>query len=391
MAAQIFAITRKELRDAFRDRRSLASGLLYGIWGPLVMALAVMAIARDRSSDGPIMVPTEGRQHAPSLVAFVAQREVSMVEAGRDVRARIRARDLPVAVLVDDNFAADFMASRPATLTVLYDGAWAASRTRAERIKAAIREYERHVGASRLVLRGVTPSIVSAIDLEENDLSTPGSRAAAVVGTLPIFILLAAFIGGLSVAADSTAGERERGSLESLLLYPVRRSVLATGKWLAAALLGVATMSVTVVVASAVLRHHRIQAIDLPVGLALNEALLVWSVMLPLAFFAPAVQMLIGLFSRTFKEANTHLSLVMFVPMLPGFLFAFGTLQPQPWMRWTPILGHQLAISAIVRGEAFPITNTAPLAAVSAAGTTAAIMLTARLLDREAVVRRTGS
>jgi sodium transport system permease protein len=107
--------------------------------------------------------------------------------------------------------------------------------------------------------------------------------------------------------------------------------------------------------------------------------------------FAPALQMLIGLFSRTFKEANTNLSFLMFVPMLPGFLFAFGTLQPQPWMHWTPILGHQLTISALVRGEALTVTSAAPLVAASAVGTAAAIMLTARLLDREAIVRRTGS
>jgi sodium transport system permease protein len=385
-----FTVLGKELRDGVRDRRTLTSGLFYGVWGPLVMALAVTAIARDRAVDDPMTVAAEGENRAPALASFLAARGVTLQPVGGELRERVRRRDADVAVVIDGEFDADFFASRPATVTVVYDGARAASKSRAERVKTVLGDYARQVTASRLVVRGVSPAVASLLDLQEQDLSTAAARAALVVAPLPIFVLISAFVGGMGIAADATAGERERGSLESLLLYPVSRFSIAAGKWGAAAVIALATVTVTVAITAIVLRHPKVQSIDLPIGLSMTDAALVWGIMAPLALFAPALQLLIGLLSRTFKEANTHLSLLMFAPMIPGFLFAFGTVPAQPWMQWTPVIGQHLMIASVVRGDGFAPLTCAALTLFSAAAAVAAVAFTARLLNQETIVRHAG-
>lgn len=387
---QTLAVLRKEGREIWRDRRSLASGLFYGVWGPMVMALALTALARDRSADAPLTLAVAGANHAASLMAFLAEKQVDTVKAPADVTAEVRARTLPLALVISDAYGADFTRARPATVTLVYDGSWSQSRSKVERLKSLLGEYARRVSETRLILRGVSPSAISALDIAERDLATPASRAAAVLALLPIFVLLAAFVGGMSVAADLTAGERERGSLESLLLTPASRFTLILGKWAAASAVGLATVALTILVSHLMLRHPRVQAIDLRVGLSGSDAFQMALVLAPLTLFACALQLLIGLFAKTYKEAQTQLSLLMFVPMLPGFLFAFGSLQPAEWMSWAPMLGQHVAMSDIVRGEVLGGGRAMVMAATSLAGAGVFLALTTSLLGRESTLRRFG-
>jgi sodium transport system permease protein len=219
-------------------------------------------------------------------------------------------------------------------------------------------------------------------------MSTAAGRAGAALATLPIFVLLAAFVGGMSVAADVTAGERERGSLESLLTNPVSPSSLVLGKWVATALVALATVTTTLAVSHLVLKHPRIQMIDLPVGLSVADAAHMWLLLAPLALLAAAVQLLIALQARTYKEAQTQLSLMMFLPMIPGFMFAFGSLQPAAWMARVPMLGQHLLITGLVRGEAPGVWAAGAVSALTLAAAAAALWSAAAVLTQERTVRR---
>jgi sodium transport system permease protein len=356
----------------------------------MVMALALTALARDRNDDTPVTLAVGGAARAESLMSFLAGRAVTIERIGdpaalkEDIRARRRA----VALEVAPEYGGDFRAMRPAHLTLLFDSAWNVSRSRADKIRALIGEYGRGVNDTRLILRGVLPSSVAALDVNDQDVSTAASRAGSVLGTLPIFLLLAAFVGGMSVAADVTAGERERGSLESLLMHPVPRGALIAGKWAATTLTALATIAVTLAVTNFVLQNPRIQAIDLPVGVSARDAIQMWLVLAPLAVFAAALQLLAALHARTYKEAQTQLTLLMFAPMIPGFMFAFGSLQPSAWMTWLPVTGQHLVVADVVRGTA-PENGTVAILSVVTLGLSAlTLWVAAMLLSQERIIRR---
>jgi sodium transport system permease protein len=390
MMRHAWPVLRKELREIGRDRRSLLSGLFYGVWGPLVMGLALTATAREADPRATVMLPVQGAHHAASLMAFLRERHVAVVPATEALEDGIRRRRQPVALTIADDYAASFSDAKPASLTLLFDGSWSTSKRQADRVRALLSEYSRQTADTRLIMRGVSPRAVAPLDIAERDFSTPASRAAGAMATLPLFVLLAAFVGGMSIAADVTSGERERGTLEALLVAPASRLALVAGKWLATALAALVTVAVALLVSQIVLRHPRVASIDLPVGLSQDEALRMWLLLAPLALLVAALQVAIGLVARTFKEAQTHLSLLMFVPMVPGFLLAFGAVPQAAWMAWTPLVGQHLAIAAIVGGTPLTPGTLVGLQALTLGLTIMALITAGIVMSREGILRRIG-
>jgi sodium transport system permease protein len=391
MGPVALAVARKELREIVRDRRSLASGLLYGVWGPLVMGLALVALARGQADEERFTLAVEDAARAPSLVAYLESRLVHVVPFEGLAADAVRDRHVPVVVSVDEAFPAEFSSSRRARVTLAFDGSRRESANRAARVRNLLTAYSRSVGDTRLVLRGVSPGAIEALDIAERDYSTAAGRGASFLATLPMFVLLAAFIGGMSVAADVTAGERERGSLEPLLSHSAPRGAITAGKWAAVSAVALATVVVTVAVSRLVLTHPRLATLDVPIGVSWAEAVAMVAMLAPLAVCAAAVQMLISVGSRTYKEAQTQLSLLLFLPMIPGFLLAFGSIQPAPWMNLTPILGQHVFISGLVRGEAPTVAAAAALGLVTLVVAAAAAVATSRGLGVESTLRRHGT
>jgi sodium transport system permease protein len=371
----MIAVFAKEILDAARDRRSLTSALIYSLFGPLVLAMALGALARSQSDDGPLRLAVSGAERAPSLVRFLEQNGVKIVPSGT-----------LVALSIPADYAEDFRASRPATVELIYDGSRSDARGPVRRAETLIQKYGAQVAGLRLAARGISPQVAQPVKLAQIDRSTAASRAALALGTQPIFLLMAAFISAMNIAIDATAGERERGSLEPLLVHPVPRLDLVAGKWLAAALFNALGMALTLLVTFLVLRWDRLEELDVPVALAPGDALRLFALLLPLTLFAPALQMLISLFARSFKEAQTYLSLLLFLPVIPGFLFSFQRLDPEPWMRRVPVLAEQVLIGDLLRGQA-----TGPLVHLAAAGATLlatllCLAITARMLRHERIV-----
>ena len=385
------AIARKEWREIVRDRRSLYSGLFFGVWGPLVMGIALLATARHQGELGAIEIGGQGASQAPALAAFLAARDVSIVEIAGDPAAAIRDRRMPALLIVEDDYAERFAQSRPATVAVLHDSSWTESNRHAAHLKSLLADYSRAVGDTRLVIRGIAPSAITPVRVIERDYATAADRSGRALATMPIFILLAAFIGGMSVAADVSAGERERGSLESLLLHPVSRASIIIGKWLAISAAAVATVVLALATSYAVMQHPRLQQLDLPIGLSASDALRMLGALTPLALAASAVQLLIAFQARTYKEAQTKLSMMIFLPMIPGFLFAFGSIAPSAWMGFAPMIGQHMLLTDVVRGEVPPASRVIVLTVLTLTAAAIACWAAARQLDREAVLRRAGA
>lgn len=386
MTTKALAVFAKEALDAARDRRSVASALIYSLFGPLVIALVLSTIARLNDDDKPLRLPVTGAEHAPSLIHYLEQNKVEIVRAPADVQGAVRAGDLDVALVIPPKFAVDFRVSRPAEIELVHDRSRNDSEKPVRRVERLLEAYGGQTAALRLAARGISPQVARPVRLREVDLSTAASRAALALGSLPVFLLMAAFVGGMNVAIDTTAGERERGSLEPLLVQAVPRLDLVTGKWLAAAAFNLLAVVLTLLFTFLVLRWDRLEQLDVPVALGAGDALRLLGLLLPLVLLIPALQMLIALFARSFKEAQTQMSLLLFVPMIPGLMLSLQTLEIEPWMRTVPILAEQVLIGDVLRGQAVAPGVQALAAVTTLAATALCIAVTTRLLRHERIV-----
>ncbi|HYU32626.1 MAG TPA: ABC transporter permease [Thermoanaerobaculia bacterium] len=385
MTAKALAVFAKEALDAARDRRSLMSALSFALFGPLVLAMALTTVAKT-SDDGPLKLAVAGAGNAPSLIHYLEQNGVEVAQPPTDIQAAVRSGDLKLALVIPRDYGKDFRASRPARVELVHDASRLGSSAPVRRVEKLLERYSSQVAGLRLSARGISPEVVSPVRLSEVDLSSAASRAAFALATFPIFLLMAAFIGGMNVAIDTTAGERERGSLETLLVHAVPRLDLVTGKWMAAVLFNLFAVLLTLLFSFLVLRWDRLQKMDIPVALSVDDALRLLALLLPLALLAPALQMLIALFARSFKEAQTQLSLLMLLPMIPGLLLSFQSFEPKPWMRAVPILAQQVLMRDLLYGKAAAPAVQALTAGATVALTVVCIAITARLLRHERIV-----
>jgi sodium transport system permease protein len=389
MLQHAIVVFRKEIIDAVRDRRSLLSASMYAVWAPVAVGIALSAIARDRAPDQPLTVAIQGGERAEALVRYLQQQSVTLVDRPVDLQGAVRSHVQPVALLVRDEYGARFEDVRPAPVELIFDGSRPASVAQADRLRRLLNAYDRQVADTRLLLRGITPEVADAVKVEDRDLSSAASRAGRMLAMLPVFLLVAAFAGSMSVAIDATAGERERNSLESLLIHPVSPASIVLGKWGAAALVSAATLVLMVVITAAVLSMPQIRSIDLPIGLSSNDAVVVLLILVPLAFLAPALQMLTSVFATSYKEAQTQVSLLLLVPTIPGFLLAFGSLTEKWWHRIAPILSQQLLVSDVLAGRMPGVLAILLPALATMVAALAAIVVSARLITRERVARGT--
>ncbi|WNG21272.1 ABC transporter permease [Cystobacter fuscus] len=351
MKSLLSTVFRKELRDHLRDRRSVWSAVGITLMGPILFGVMFTVMASWLNKDKPLELPVVGRSHAPSLVAYLERAGATLTEPPADYEARIQAGKLDTVLIIPEDYGEDFAAGRTAKVHLVMDNSRNQARTTIRRVQQLLNGYSGLLGAQRLLARGVAPELASPIKVEEVDLSTPERLAASLLSIIPIFLVLATFSGGMSVAIDAMAGERERGSLEALLLNPVRREALVLGKWLTAVVFAIAATTLCLVAFLLVMNRVPLQDLGVKVRLDPLAVLGLWAGVLPLALMASAGQMLLSTFARSFKEAQTYMQVLSFLPTLPGMVLVLSPVQSQTWMFAVPVLGQEMLVQELMRGE----------------------------------------
>ena len=382
----VLVVLLKEMRDGLRDRRALFSLLLFPLMGPILITVMLTQTASQLAPDGKQRLPVVGREHAPALIAFLEQRGIEVVDAPADPVAAVRDREVDAVLVIQPDFRERFADGKPATVELIVDDSRSDTHTAVRRVRATIQGYGSQVGTLRLLARGVSPDLAQPIAIDEVDLSTPKKRAAIFLNVIPMFVLLAVFIGGMYTATDSTAGERERGSLEPLLLNPVARRSLVLGKWLATVCFSIFTVLFTLGCTLIALGRVPLESFGLSLSIDATDVAWLVAVMLPLPLFVGGAQLLVASFARTFKEAQTYLSLMVFMPMLPALLTTISPIDTQAWMMAVPVLGQQVMLTDILRGEAPTVASLALATVSSLAAGYACILATAALFRREKVI-----
>ena len=384
---QALVVFRKEIADWSRDRRSIMTVLVSSLLAPAIIGFMFTNLASRQRQVEDVKLPVIGEANAPALIGWLRQQPgIEIVAGPSDPEEAVRTRREEVVVVIPDDFARKFAASKPAQVRLISDGSSQNNRPKVQRVRALFQRYSSEIGSLRLIGRGISPVVASPVQIEDVEVSSAQQRAAMILGFIPLFVMIAAFTGAMSIATDSTAGERERGSLEALLVNPAPRGAIAGGKWIA----GTATAVLSVVITGGLLfaLFQYIPLQDLGIKFVLGPAQLfgTLAVLLPLCPLIAAIQMYVATFAKSFKEAQSYLSFLMMAQMVPGMMATMNTMPTKVWMYYVPWIGQQTLLTDVLGNK--PIH---PLVFVVVALTNlvlAAIVIraTAGLLVREKII-----
>ena len=362
MRAPIFTVFRKEILENLRDRRTIFNALLMGpLLGPLLfIGLSSFMINRQMDkAEKPLEVSVIGAEYAPNLVEALKQQGLKPKPPVENPEQKIRDQEEELILRIPSDFSASWRKGEMAQIELLFDSSQRDSSTPVERLNRMLERYNQRIGAMRLVARGLDPMIVSPISIGERDFSTPQGRSALLFSMLPYFLIITAFIGGMYLAIDTTAGERERQSLEPLLINPVARWKIMGGKLMATFAFAMTSLCLGLLAFAASGKFLPAEKLAMTLELGPRFALLTLLVMSPLVLLASALQTLIAAFAKSYREAQTYLSVLMLLPMLPTLFLGLVPLKAKLWMMVIPLLGQHMLITKLVRGETVSINEVA--------------------------------
>jgi len=352
-------VFRKEVRENMRDRRALFNSLLLG---PLLFPLLFVGMmwfissAEQERAEQPLELPVVGAGHAPSLLRYLEQQGVVILPEPEDPEAMVRNQETPVIIRILPEYPERWAEGLPAPVEVIIDPSRQESNTAIRRAKGLLLGYGQRIGALRLQMRGVSPQLASPVMLKDVDLSTPKSRAILAVIFLPYVLMITAFTGATHLAMDTTAGEKERKSLEPLLINPVPRWQIMTGKMLTTTAFAMASLALTLVSFRIVLPYMPVGAFGMDLTLGLTTLLRILLVISPVAILAAALLTLLASFAKSYREAQSYMGLVILIPMIPSLIFMANPIKAEAWMMAVPLFSQNILIGEIIRGEAVALS-----------------------------------
>jgi len=364
----------KEVRENLRDRRTVINTLLTGpLLAPVIFVLIINGVVSREldKADKPLPVPVAGAERAPNLIAALKQQNILIKEAPADPERAVREMDADLVLRIPETYAQSWNKGEPAQVELIYDASQRDAQSSVNRLRAALDGYSQKNGALRLAARGIAPVVTHAVVVADRDQSTAQTRSGTLFAMLPYFFILGAFIGGMALAIDTTAGERERQSLEPLLVNPVPRWRILIGKLGATSLFALTSVLLSIVAFSLVGRFLPTEKLGMTLDIGVHFATTTMLAMLPLVFLIATLQTLAAAFAKSFREAQTYLSLLMFVPAVPTMMLSLFPVKTQMWMYAVPLMGQQITITRLMRGD----TVTAAQLGLCFAATTAAALV----------------
>ena len=353
----LFTVFFKEILDNVRDRRTLASALIMGpIFGPVMFAF-VINMSIDRALDdaeSTMELPVIGQEYAPNLMRFLESRNIDIVagpeHAGSAAEA-VKTGLHDVILVVPERFGEQLADTVPARVELYSDEANSQGEKESRRARRALHGYNQQLAAIRISARGINPSVLRPINVDEIDVSTPSGRSAMLLGMMSYFFIFALLMGGMYLAIDTTAGERERGSLEPLLSLPVTRGRLILGKILATCVFMSASLLLSLLSFYVVLEFMPLEQLGMTPNFGLPVVGAAFLLLLPFVLLGASLMTLVASFTKSYKEAQTWLSVVLIAPTLPILIVSILTLRPKLEFMFIPSLSQHLILVDMVKNE----------------------------------------
>jgi len=350
--AAIITVMIKELRDLFRDKRTIRIALLMGpLFTPLLM-LGIITMTENRVSsqlEKPLELPVVGAQYAPNLVAWLAGQNVDVLPAPADADATIRDQDRDVILSIGKDYSRDWGNGIPAKVEIIHDTSREDAEIPVRRLETLLQAYSQTMGSLRLIARGVSPTVASAVRIAHRDLATPESKRGVALSFLPYLLILTGFLGSSHLVIDATAGERERQSLEPLLATPAARTAIMSGKIAAACLFGMLSLVLTLIVFKLAFQFAPQTGLKFDVSILTISKLLL--VLVPVVLLGTTLLTLIAASAKSVKEAQGYMSVLMMLPLIPTIILLVNPVKTQIWQFAVPFLSQNQLIMKLLRME----------------------------------------
>ncbi len=356
----VLAVFVKEFVENLRERRTVISALVLGpLLGPLLFAALMSSSTRMgmQESEQPLTLAVAHAQRAPNLLAFLRQYRVLIAPVAYDDAAARAAVQTHVQILVLDippDFGTELEHATPAPLILYSDASNRSAAPQVERLRGLINRYGQELAQLRLLARGLDPLVLSAVVVQDVDVSTPATRSVLALGMLSYLILLAMLMGGMYLAIDATAGERERGSLEPLLTVPVPRWQLLLGKILTTCAYMALSLIITATAFAIMVRFAGLERMGMSVNMPPAVVLRLILYCAPMAPLGAGLMTIVSAATRTIREAQTYLGVMLMVPTLPLVFAGVMGLQPTAPLMLVPSLSQHFLIMSVLRDQSLP-------------------------------------
>lgn len=348
--SQFKALIIKEFKEAIRDKRALLVAFSLPLLAPIMIMVISQQMIKDLVEKPAVYAVFEGAEFAPKLMkSFRDENILPIAEAEDDVAPIWEKRK--IAISIPQSYAEDMVAGNIIKVVLNADYSEKSALSPIRRIRDVVRDHGRAIGYKRLVMRGIDVRILRPIDLVEQDRAQPSSNAMMISLMLGLYLLMGAFISGLSTSIDSSAGERERNVLEMLLCQPVTTLNIVLAKLTCSS-----AVSVTAIVLMLVMTTLSIGFVDLSkVGMtfAIDAYMFVTLLILlvPLCILAGSLQLFFAFQAKSFKEAQSTISILIAVPAFVPVALMFLDNRPL-WLEWVPIAGQSIIMEELFKGLA---------------------------------------
>lgn len=345
---QFKALLFKELKEAFRDKRALMVALSMGVLLPVMIMVMSKVMIKEAVDNPPIYVKFTGEEYAPKLIkAFKDANILSFKDVPEDEERNWNERNIDF--IIPDTFAQDMSDGKPIEIILRAEYGEKSLASPLRRIRDEVRDYSRAIGFKRLLVRGIDVKLLQPVNLQEQDTSLPTSNAVMISLVLGMYLMMGAFMSGLSISIDSSAGERERNVLEMLLCQPVSTVKIVLAKLLCSSIIAIISITLMLTLTSFSMNFVDLAKIGATFNIDIITTLTLMLLLIPICFLASSLQLFFAFQAKTFKEAQSTVTMLI---MLPSFVpMAMMMMDDKPaWTEWMPISGQSLLMEDIFKG-----------------------------------------
>ena len=384
-------VAKKEFRDGVRDKRALLSAFFFPLSAPLFIYFLLNAVIEMSQVDETVSVPIYGADAAPGLIAYLTEAGIDVdhrdPQTLDEVKSQVADQTLDFALMIPEDFQDTMASYQPPDLLIVSDSSRNDVAAQVGQLRRVLNQYNQELISLRLIARGVSPKVTIGARPITIDVASDQKRTANVLNFIPIYVLMAAFVAGLGIAIDGTAGERERKSLEPLLINPIRPIDIIFGKWFASGTFALLGMLATLVLCVVAMFALPIEEIGLSFEISTKQALALLMVSLPVPYIAASLQILLGLFAKSFKDAQSYIGILVILPMVPVIIRQFMPFVTEPWMAGIPIFAQSVLMMDVLAGSGYSFLSLGVALVSGFVASALLCLVAARLLTTERMIQ----